>query len=292
MNALETIFKNHKNTLAISGDWFVARWAPDIATGEMLNIGVCFVSSDGIKDYRMLDNFDRVSCLYSAGNAVFHARLACEVAEYYFSSNASFDDISLPNLRIEKRGFTQGDDAESVVERLFSAVVPLATPKAATLLKDRFKSMSSKTANTRVINYLKRTLSEDYERYIPEDPYINVKDEFGESRVYLPFIRPGKDKNDAATIASAVYVDQWRAKASLYDGMRDIETALNANRINEGLLAVILPDTDLNKDDRAKIMDEYLTFERYAKRCGVTIKPGNSIDAVGADIYGWLNKTA
>lgn len=292
MNALEAIFKNHKNTLAISGDWFIARWTPDIATGEMLNIGVCFVSNDGIKDYRMLDNFDRVTCLYSAGNAAFHARLACEVAESYFSSNALFDNVSLPNLRIEKRGFTQGDDAESVVERLFSSVVPLATPKAAVLQKNRFSSISSKSANTRVKNYLKKILSDEYERYVPDNPCIKVEDKFGESSVYLPFIRPGKDKNDAATIASAAYVDQWRAKASLYDGMRDIETVLNAGKINEGLLAVVLPSTDLNKDDRTKIMDEYLTFERYAKRSGMTIKSGDSIDAVGADIHKWLKKTA
>lgn len=286
MNALEKFFTQQAAD-SVSGNWYLARWMPDAATGEQLNIGVCFVGQSGESDFRVLDSFERVTCLYSSPNASFHAHLACEVAEAIFSEPEKALEVHYPNLHIEKQGFAQGDTAAAIVDRLFSSVIPLAVPKAAKSTP-RFNSISRKKAASDIKKYLKHALSIQSDLYIPPSPDHEINDEFGKTVVYLPFIRPSKNgKGAAASIASAMYSDMWRAKSSLYEGLKDVEIALNAEIISEGALAVMMPSKALSKNQQ-EALDEYASFENYAKRSGIPLLSGSTIEGTGDRIKSWM----
>ena len=60
MNGLEELFEKAAPKAGIRGTWFTARWQPDIATGEALNRGVGFVSSDGDLTLKLLNEFSRL----------------------------------------------------------------------------------------------------------------------------------------------------------------------------------------------------------------------------------------
>lgn len=286
MNALEKFFTKQPIE-SVSGNWYLARWVPDAAIGEQLNIGVCFVGQSGESEFRVLDSFERVACLYSSTNATFHAHLACEVAEAIFSEPEKSLEVHYPNLCIEKQGFAQGETAASIVDRLFSSVIPLAVPKTVKAAP-RFNSVSRKKAANDIKKYLRQILSIQSDLYIPQSSSREINDEFGKTAVFLPFIRPSKNgKGAAASMASAMYSDIWHAKSSLYEGLKDVEIALNANIISEGALAVMMPSKELSKNPQ-EALDEYASFENYAKRSGIPLLSGSSIESTGERVRSWM----
>ncbi|WP_318493451.1 hypothetical protein [Photobacterium leiognathi] len=106
----------------ITGTWYAIQCMPDIATKEVLNIGVG-VEIDGKAYVRLLDLFDRVECLY-ARDMVFHAELACAMTRDSIMSQGFTEDIN-HHIRCDKRGFTQGESVDQILNRLYDAVVSL-----------------------------------------------------------------------------------------------------------------------------------------------------------------------
>lgn len=43
----DSILSEHSHQPVVKGEWFTIQWCPDIATGEKLNIGICFKDSYG-----------------------------------------------------------------------------------------------------------------------------------------------------------------------------------------------------------------------------------------------------
>lgn len=107
----------------IKGGWFLIQWCHTLGSDEYLNIGVGFLSGKGIANVKMLDQFDRVES-FLGEQYVFHAKLACDVAKDYIEVNGV--DASFPQIRVVQKGFSQGKDADEILERLYSDMVTLA----------------------------------------------------------------------------------------------------------------------------------------------------------------------
>ena len=57
------IVENKYNQRILRGEWSLIQWNPDIATEELLNIGVA-LNIGGELQFKMLDYFERLNCLF------------------------------------------------------------------------------------------------------------------------------------------------------------------------------------------------------------------------------------
>lgn len=285
MDTLDSIFKDEVQDTQISGQWSVAQWIPDIATGEVLNIGVSVLTSNGQHEIKMLDNFERLECLFNSKHAAFHAELACQVAREYLSSAPNHTGVISPNLKIENRGFAQGNDIEEIISRLYTSVITLGIPRPKKSRKEPFQHVSRDTAYNGIRSQLKKSLNIEFEHHVPNNPYHKIEDEYGTETIYLPFTK--KDPKQAASLATAAYSDSFRVKSYLYDAFRSVETALNQNIINEGALFIVLPGNGLDKSIDEQINDEISTFYSFTKRHGIFIESNDSVAMLTESISNW-----
>jgi len=288
MNGLEELFEKAAAKSGIQGKWFAARWQPDIATGEVLNIGVGFVSNDGELTLRLLNEFGRLECLFDSNNAAFHAELACQIVEECMRADPQRRGNLLAGVTIEEQGFAQGSDNEGIIGRLYSEVVTLGRARPTKGKKKPFVPVSRDYAYENLRKQLKKRLNLDYEKHVPKDPFKEVNDEFGLDRLYLPFQR----EHGVATLASAAYADPWRVKSHLWEGFRSVETALKNGLSDEGALFVVMPGEGLSTDVFKTLEHQFEEFYAFVKRHDIQIESHEHLIELGESISNWCQAEA
>lgn len=288
MNGLEELFEKAAPKAGIQGTWFAARWQPDIATGETLNIGVGFVSSEGDLTLQLLNDFSRLECLFDSSNAAFHAELACQVVEECLRASPYRRGSLLAGVTIDDRGFAQGYDNQSIVGRLYSEVVTLGKPRPVKGKKKPFAPVSRDIAYESLKVHLKKSLKLDYERYVPKNPYAEVNDSFGREKLYLPFQR----EKGVATLASAAYADPYRVKSQLYEGFRSVETALKNKISEDAALFVVLPGEGLSKEAFESLEKEFEEFYAFVRRHDIHMESHEHLIALGDSVLEWCQGKA
>lgn len=294
MDFLNDLIAPKEDIKNITGTWCIARWVPDIATGEILNVGVMFLGNNGEMEMRFLDDYSRIECLYNSSHAPFHAELCQKVAKATFLEDPTKRGVISPNLIIEDRGFAQGENPEIIISRLFSSVITLAQPRIKKGRKDPFQSLSRELAYSKIKQSLIEDLGLHFSEYIPSNPFYNFKDRYGEEKLYLPF---QKDKvkgkyQSKATLSSAAYADPWRVKSNLYEGFKNVETALNNELIENAAIFIALPGDGLDKLVNENINDEIETFYNFSKRHGIPIYSHMEPEQLAHDASKWMNIAA
>lgn len=248
-----------------SGEWFAIQWNPDLATGEKLNIGVCYRDNTGSSYVQVLDYFDRINCLYSQ-SAVLHLRLACEVAKEAVMLNQHIETTYISGISFVSKGFAQGKSPDDVLSSLFANVVPLAVRKSKA--KERaYYPISRERLYNIMDDHLKNTL--DYEEYFGMVQPTPVKRVNLGSQIQSLFV-PYTAGRSIGTIASAAYADENTAKCHLYDAQRDISLALgNFQEYNAGAMFILSPNNDLKVEKRDQVDLEIDKFCWYLKTLSV-----------------------
>lgn len=248
-----------------SGEWFAIQWTPDLATGEKLNIGVCYRDNFGNSYVQVLDYFERINCLYSH-SAVLHLRLACEVAKEAVMLNQHIETTCINGISFISKGFAQGKSVDDILSSLFSNVVPLAIRKSKS--KERaYYPISRERLYNIMDDHLKNTL--DYEEYfgmVQPTPVKRVSLGNQIQSLFLPYTAG----RSIGTIASAAYADENTAKCHLYDAQRDISLALgNFPEYNSGAVFILSPNNDLKVEKRDQVDLEIDKFCWYLKTLSV-----------------------
>lgn len=284
----DSILSEHSHQPVVKGEWFTIQWCPDIATGEKLNIGICFKDSYGAAFVQTLEYFDRVSCLYSHG-MTFHLKLACEVAREIALSGADFLTNQCQNLTFKNNGYAQGESADDIVSSLFSNVVPLSVK-----LNKKREKVYSPISRDRLYNmmdgYLKHHL--EYEEYFEmRDPSPLKRVTLGQQTqtIYLPY----KAKNSLGTIASAAYSDENLAKCHLYDAQRDISLALNSyDEYKSGAIFILSPSDDLKVEKRDQVDLEIDKFCWYLKTQAIETEVDSDPNSLSDRAIHWYRRKA
>ncbi|EGT4370513.1 hypothetical protein AUM47_03105 [Cronobacter malonaticus] len=259
-----SLIDKHSNKPAVQGEWFTIQWTPDMATGERLNIGVCFKDESGSTHIEVLEYFERVQCLYSQ-SAVFHLRLACEVAKEIVYSNRTLETAPY-GIHFISKGYAQGSSADDVINSLFKNTVPLAIKKNKP--KERaYYPISRERLYNIMDDHLKKTLElHEYFAMIEPTPVKRVHLGNQVQSLYIPF----KAKCNIGTIASAAYSDENVAKCHLYDAQRDLSLALaNFNEYSSGAIFILSPGSDLKVERRDQVDLEIDKFCWYLKTLSV-----------------------
>lgn len=283
MLGLEELLDQQKPTAGVSGRWFTAQWMPDPAAGERLNIGVGFITDDGERLFQFADDFTRLKCLYDQ-SAVFHAQLACRFAEEFAYSDDFAADRPYANIFFEERGFAQGADLNQIVNRLFRETVTLAREHR-TSRKREFVPVPRMQAYTRLKSQLRKRLQANFQKYVPEDPYVRVADQFGDEKLYLPFRRD----NGIATLATAAYADSHRVKANLFEGYRAVETAMHHGLGRDAAVFLVLPGDNLRPDVKTSVENEIDNFYSFLRRHHIRMESHQNIDSLGEEIAEWCS---
>lgn len=252
MITTERIETPDSRPIPVIGDWICVQWAPDVGAGEWLNIGVALCNQYGSMHLKMLDQFDRLTCLYG-DTILFHVQLACDVAYEMVMKHQSADIDLGPQLRLVKKGSAQGQSESEILGNLYRDVVPLGRPRKAQRAQREFAHKSREDAHVELQTLLKNRLHLDYSRYVRDNPYLESKS--GPS-LFMPFQR----ENGVATLASAAYADSLRVRCNLYEAHGEMEVALNERPdVHQGALFVVLPGGGLKAEQRKAV---YAAVER------------------------------
>ncbi|NOH93538.1 hypothetical protein F0229_13320 [Vibrio sp. AIC-3] len=286
MNELKKLLEAKKQTALIKGSWFAIQWRPDIATGEVLNIGVGYKTSEGHVSVQMLDYFDRIECLYSK-EMIFHVELACEVARYKILSGG-FDKNIAPQITCEERGFAQGKSEHAVLSRLFTSVVTLGKKKRVRAATRSFTSVNRDALYNSLKNQLKLDLNLSYSKHVPENPNHEITNSNIVHRLYLPF---RKDTGNA-TLISAAYKDTQRVKCNLFDGSRDMEIAVDELKTKNNAIFLMLPGDGLDIEKQHEIENDIDKFVWMMKKHAIKVECESTETELAHKVSEWCLSAA
>lgn len=284
----DSILNEHSHQPIIKGEWFTIQWSPDIATGEKLNIGVCFKDNLGGAFVQTLEYFDRISCLYSHSMA-FHLKLACDVAREIILSGDDFLSNKYQNLTFKNNGYAQGESVDDIVSSLFSNVVPLSI-KVTKKRERAYAPISRDRLYNLMDGYFKQHLK--FEEYFEmRDPSPSKRVPLGQQSqtIYLPY----RAKSSLGTIASAAYSDENLAKCHLYDAQRDISLALKSySEYKDGAIFILSPDNNLKVEKRDQVDLEIDKFCWYLKTLNIETEVDNDPDILSDRAVHWYRRNA
>jgi hypothetical protein len=259
----------------VRGSWRNVRWIPNLSTGEVLNIGVVFVTSDGEPHVRMLNYFDRVKCLYNAKFAR-DAQFLMNVCQEALQAKV---ELPVSNVVLSDPKFASGPSVEDVLANLFATTVPLGLLRDTQIAAARVPVLAESTQTVRsfVLDELKRISGERASRIISSERAMQVHD--GE-RVYHLDI-PLQTASALGTIVSARTSKVGEAELTLHRADTDLQIARQVYRRDALYMYVVRPSMDANLEKVDSLLDE---FTWKFKRMGVQMRTYSDPELVAPDI--------
>jgi len=266
----------------VSGKWFEIRLTPDLATGELLNIGVGFIRARTREFYfRLLDSAAPFGCLYGPkGKEQYGFLLA--VAREALAAHGPSASIS-PQITFGQRRFAQGNSVEEILDSMYRAVVTLArrvdiTAETLTPM-ERHAPRSTETIRKRIRRAFRANDPKGFTSYWRDAPVIVPADDrsrpidmqiWQDEGLFTP--------RCFATIVSTCYRDRHYRAAFLNTAYHDLTIArafIKAGR-GKGAIFILRPDAG---DLLEKIDDEIdNTTWALAKKFNITPHVEQSIE--------------
>jgi len=257
----------------VRGTWRNIRWLPNPSTGELLNLGVLFVAADGSPHVRLLDHFDRLTCMYDSRLAS-DAKFLIEVTR-----DALLAGISPPanNVVLSEPKFASGHSIHEVMSMLFETTVPLGTPKDQPN-SARGQSPSENTSSVRqfVLDELRKISGPNAGRIISSEKTMQVNDG---NRVYHLDI-PLQTRKALGTIVSA-RTGKTTTELTLHKADTDLQIARKVYGTDKLFMYVVRPAVASNIERVDSLLDE---FTWKFKRLGVQMKTYADAELVAPDI--------
>lgn len=105
------------------GHWFPIRFTPDLATGELFNVGVVFVTSNGDRHFKIIESARPFSCLY--GNAgLENFTFLLQVLRQHLEKSETMISPS-PHIIMGRPAYASGDNPVEILAKLFDSMVTL-----------------------------------------------------------------------------------------------------------------------------------------------------------------------
>lgn len=232
MLTLDTLFDAEDTAAkpAVTGKWFEIRLAPDLITGEILNIGVGFIQARSKRFFfKLLDSAAPFACLYGArGREQFSFLLA--VTREALLAHGPSDRIS-PHISFGELRSAQGASVEAILDSMYKTVVTLGRRAAETaeLLTpaERKAPRSTETIRKRIRRAFRKNDPKGFTDYWRDDPVTVQVD--GHRRPIDMQIWQAQaglfNPRCFGIIVSACYKDQHYRKAYLNGAYHDLTIA-------------------------------------------------------------------
>ena len=258
---------------AITAKWAPIRISPNLATGEILNVGVCVLYRRKVH-VKLLPSAAPFEALYGgAGNDNFSFLLGI-IGQYLDGQKSLSVDIS-PQVSLGKANFVAGDSIQEILDRLYASMVSLdlmcrkkETPKE--------RNISTETLRHTVHGLLKKENAKFVEDSWHDvgNPIILPSSSDGGAPKQLQHLQLWSEPNitnSKICFASFVSADYTRAivrDAHLFYAKHDIEMAVNSRREEktaglfvyrpDGLPTDVMQDIDNTIDDTHWLLSKNL----------------------------------
>lgn len=283
MDALERLLIQNNEKKLIKGEWFNIRWSPDLATGEVLNIGVGFIENGRVYS-RLLSYFERLRCLFGE-RGIYHAELVTSIVLESLRLNKK--DSPIPQVSYRNNGFAQGISVDEVLTSLFNQTVPLAKKIRNTKKEERFSSFNTEKLYTCLLDELKIIAELDFDRFAPPNGSILVEDKEGRQELFVPF-RDGSRL--IGGLASSVYSNASTIELNLLKAARDVEAAIKMGRGSDASIFILKPGDELNKLKKEQVITIENTLDRFdwhMSKQGIAVGSHTTVEGLAGEVYEW-----
>ena len=282
METLEDRLRGKESVELVHGTWFIVQWMPDTATRELLNIGVGFVDGEGDEvSVRMLENFERISCMYD-GQAQFQIELACNLSRDYIFESKSIPESIASNLSTVQQGYAQGRSVEDVLSSLFELAVPLGRPKNQSNLANRFRPKSRERVYRDAKLEIEKTLGAKSTFCIPKNPYMSYTED-ATKKLFLPF----RTDSRIATVASAVFAKSEKALLNVYDAHHDIQAAELQKKWEKPSVFILRSELPQAESAQTKLDNGLDAFYWLAKKQQIHVEVSVNIESLAEGVIEW-----
>jgi hypothetical protein len=252
MLTLDTLFDNDTDDAPsakpVQGKWFEIQLAPDVVSGERLNIGVGFVRArSGQFHFRLLKTANPFVCLYGH-QAREQFDFLLRSVEKSLAKHGPSAAIS-PQISFGKPRHMEGASPEAIVDSLYATVVTIGRRELAleSLPGLRVSPRSTESVRLRVRKAFVSLDKHNYPRYWRDDP-VELAIGKAKHRVDLSiWEEEGSLFNSRrfASIVSSCYRDTHYRDAYLKGAYHALTIARNYTRKSaKGVLIVLTPEND------------------------------------------------
>lgn len=219
----------------VAGKWRSISLCLDEDAGEFFNVGVLFEHHAGV-EVRMLDNFDRVKCLFDTRvDPNDLARLLLDIESTIIHLGHQLPDELGSTIRLGQPLYASGDSAEDVVDEFFTDTVTLARPRPGAR-EYAFRYQSTPKIRQTMFDLMKERMHMQASRIIQDDRF-ELKLRTGH-RIELDV--PLLSSSASGTIVSAWYKSPLVVENNLLQASADLNL-IRSNSDRVAALSVLVP---------------------------------------------------
>lgn len=273
-----------QNSKVVRGEWSLIQWNPDIATEELLNIGVA-LNIDGTINFKMLDQFERLSCLFD-NSVIQHVQDIIDLSLPAFENNCrNFSE----QIKWIDKGVAKGNSEEEILDRLYKRVITLARECNKKTVRSEFKTVQSDALINRITKKFREKVKGDplLSGVIPNQKYIA----FNNDSLLVPL----QGQKGYGGIVSAVTPNLDRISSNYLMNVNDLKTAAILNNKQPTFFILSPSDDELNKldNDKAERIDSLIeSLNRKQEQQGIKIECETSELILLDKIQHWASKAA
>lgn len=227
-----------------SGQWFPIRITPDLATGELLNIGVGFIDDSGEIHTRLLTNAKALGYMYGKRGEESFGFLINLVDEHFSISNQYVSPS--PQIVLGELSYASGDNYDQILNSLFKSMVSLTTDDDHADKLNLKNAINNKELRKVFSKLMSQIAPRQHKNYFRNSP-VDLKDPSGRHiEVDLQLWSEQGSWIDRAvpfgSIVSAHYLEKVYRGCNLGNGCQDmINAATILSDSSQGYLGILKP---------------------------------------------------
>lgn len=222
----------------VTGHWFNIRICPDLALGELLNVGVGYIDSATQQIYtKVIDRFDRFRSLYGEGFED-EIRVMLRIAQNTITGTSR--ESPSPNIRFSDFKFAAGSSVDDILERLYEATIEVVSPVATMEAEAREATAGNDVVRKSVFDELKRIAGLSAEKILAAQPLYMVTENERSHALDIPL----RGVSHLGSVVSAKYKTMQVIETNLLRASVDLETASRLFKQDHVGLFVLRPRLD------------------------------------------------
>jgi len=272
----------------LSGEWRTIRYLPDLATEEFFNVGVMF-NNGSMSGVKMLDNFDRLECLY--GKAIDEKYLTFlfeEIEEYFLKDSDVSNNYFGEHITFSNQRYAAGRSSSEILQRVYDDVVTLSRVKERS--KRVFRYISTPKLRNEVFDIMRQKMALKASEFIQNEPFqIRLK-----SGGVIPVNIPLVGSSSVGAVVSSYYKSPLVAGHSVLTATTALSLAIMNDIKSNASLSILRPgnDSGLTKTELVKVNKEVDEHLKTAEALGIEILDGITTAEVSVKTCEWWGKAA
>lgn len=251
----------------VSGRWRTIRYCFDEDAGEFFNVGVVFTSGKRV-EVRMLDTFDRLTCLFDKRiHTPDLERILHSIEDSILEIGSDLPPRLGENIVLGDALYASGADAESIADTFYQDMVTLGRPKSAN--RSAFRYRTTRRVLDTISDHLRETMPLAADRIIQQERFPLTLKTGNKIPLDIPLI----GEKASGTVVSAWYKSPIVVENNLLSASADLQLMRTNSDRTQAALSVLIPDEQSG-----------LTAKELDKLTSATRRQLDRIDASGIEI--------